>query len=87
MRVANRSAGAAALLIGLLLLQIFGGLLSTLQILDSTSESKFINSSLTDNGDGTWTVENFKSAVDSKDRSRCGALAPPEGLYLMEVKY
>ncbi|MEE3310976.1 MAG: DNRLRE domain-containing protein, partial [Candidatus Thermoplasmatota archaeon] len=56
MRVANRSAGAAALLIGLLLLQIFGSLLSTPQILDSTSESKFINSSLTDNGDGTWTV-------------------------------
>ena len=38
-------------------------------------------------GDGTWTVENFKSAVEFRDRSKCGALAPPEGLYLMEVKY
>ena len=56
MRVATRSCGSAALLIALLLLQIFAGLLSTPQILDSPSESKYINSSLTDNGDGTWTV-------------------------------
>ena len=38
-------------------------------------------------GEGTWSVEDFRHAVDSKDRSKCGALAPPEGLYLMEVTY
>ena len=38
-------------------------------------------------GEGTWSVEDFRNAVDSKDRSKCGALAPPEGLYLMEVTY
>ena len=38
-------------------------------------------------GEGSWSVEDFRYAVDSKDRSKCGALAPPEGLYLMEVTY
>ena len=38
-------------------------------------------------GEGSWSVEDFRHAVDSKDRSKCGALAPPEGLYLMEVTY
>jgi len=56
MRVRDRGWGAACLLIGLLLLQILGGLSSPVSILEIEPHSKHINSSLTDNGDGTWTV-------------------------------
>ncbi len=56
MRVDTRSGGGAALLVGLLLLQILAGLLPPSQILASEPSSKLTNSSLTDNGDGTWTV-------------------------------
>ena len=56
MRVRGRGWGAAFLLIGLLLLQILGGLASPVPNLEIEPHSKHINSSLTDNGDGTWTV-------------------------------
>ncbi|MCS5535724.1 MAG: hypothetical protein NZ802_07710, partial [Candidatus Poseidoniales archaeon] len=52
----TRSGGGAALLVGLLLLQILAGLLPPSQNLASEPPSKLTNSSLTDNGDGTWTV-------------------------------
>ena len=38
-------------------------------------------------GEGAWTPQDFQNALNSKDRSRCGALAPSDGLYFMEVKY
>ena len=38
-------------------------------------------------GDGKWTLRDFRDALDSADRSRCGPLAPPEGLYLVKVDY
>ena len=38
-------------------------------------------------GDGSWSIQDFDKALKSKDRSKCGALAPSEGLYFMEVKY
>lgn len=38
-------------------------------------------------GDGRWSADNLKSALDAKDRTRCGALAPPDGLYLIRVDY
>jgi tRNA pseudouridine38-40 synthase len=38
-------------------------------------------------GEGKWSAKDLKDALDAKDRSRCGALAPPEGLYLMRVDY
>ena len=56
MRDGNRSGRAAFLLIGLLILQIIGGLPSPASNLEIEPLSKHINSSLTDNGDGTWTV-------------------------------
>ncbi|MDE0708550.1 MAG: hypothetical protein OSB33_06335 [Candidatus Poseidoniales archaeon] len=56
MRVGVRSRGSASLLIGLLLLQILAGLAAPVATLESSIGSKHINSSLTDNGDGTWTV-------------------------------
>tara|TARA_B100001750_G_scaffold244094_1_gene260692 strand:+ start:52 stop:3351 length:3300 start_codon:yes stop_codon:yes gene_type:complete len=56
MRVANRSAGGAAFLVGLLVIQILSGLSFPPQILDDEPAPKPTNSSLTNNGDGTWTV-------------------------------
>ena len=53
MRDGNRSGRAAFLLIGLLILQIIGGLSSPDSNLEIEPLSKHINSSLTDNGDGT----------------------------------
>jgi len=38
-------------------------------------------------GDGSWSIQDFDKALKSKNRSKCGALAPSEGLYFMEVKY
>jgi tRNA pseudouridine38-40 synthase len=38
-------------------------------------------------GEGKWSVGDFKSALDAADRSRCGPLAPPSGLYLVRVDY
>jgi tRNA pseudouridine38-40 synthase len=38
-------------------------------------------------GEGKWSAQDLKDALEAKDRARCGALAPPEGLYLMRVDY
>ena len=38
-------------------------------------------------GESSWSINDFDLALKSKDRSKCGALAPSEGLYFMEVKY
>lgn len=38
-------------------------------------------------GEGKWTPRDFRAALDASDRSRCGPLAPPEGLYLVSVDY
>ena len=38
-------------------------------------------------GERSWSVNDFGDALSSKERSRCGAVAPPDGLYFMEVKY
>lgn len=38
-------------------------------------------------GEGRWTPEAFRAALDAADRSRCGPLAPPDGLYLTGVDY
>ena len=38
-------------------------------------------------GDGSWSIHDFDNALKSKNRSKCGALAPSEGLYFMEVRY
>lgn len=38
-------------------------------------------------GEGRWTAHEFRAALDAVDRSRCGPLAPPEGLYLVRVDY
>lgn len=38
-------------------------------------------------GSGKWTADDLKAALDSRDRARCGAVAPPDGLFLMQVDY
>jgi tRNA pseudouridine38-40 synthase len=38
-------------------------------------------------GEGRWSPQDLKDALDAKDRARCGALAPSCGLYLMRVDY
>jgi tRNA pseudouridine38-40 synthase len=36
---------------------------------------------------GKWSPKDFKSALDAADRSRCGPVAPADGLYLVAVDY
>jgi tRNA pseudouridine38-40 synthase len=42
---------------------------------------------LVDVGKGKTTPEEFMEIVDSKDRTNAGITAPPQGLFLKEVKY
>ena len=42
---------------------------------------------LLDVGTGKITVEEFTAILSSKDRRKAGMNVPPEGLYLMKVKY
>jgi tRNA pseudouridine38-40 synthase len=38
-------------------------------------------------GEGKWTVRDLEKALAAKDRSACGPVAPPDGLYLVMVDY
>jgi tRNA pseudouridine38-40 synthase len=38
-------------------------------------------------GEGKWSACDIASALEAKDRTRCGTVAPPEGLYLVRVSY
>lgn len=38
-------------------------------------------------GEGKWSPADFRAALDAKDRSRCGGMAPSAGLYLIGVDY
>ena len=38
-------------------------------------------------GEGKWTLQDFRSALKAKDRSKGGQTAPAAGLYLIGVKY
>jgi len=38
-------------------------------------------------GKGNMTVEEFKDILESRDRGKAGVAAPPQGLFLKEVKY
>jgi tRNA pseudouridine38-40 synthase len=38
-------------------------------------------------GEGKWNGDDLRAALDARDRTRCGPLAPPDGLYLMRVDY
>jgi tRNA pseudouridine38-40 synthase len=38
-------------------------------------------------GSGRWSAANLRAALEAKDRTRCGQVAPPHGLYLVAVDY
>jgi tRNA pseudouridine38-40 synthase len=38
-------------------------------------------------GDGAWTADRLKAALDARDRAACGQVAPPDGLFLTGVDY
>jgi tRNA pseudouridine38-40 synthase len=38
-------------------------------------------------GTAKWTPDDMAAALEARDRSACGPVAPPDGLYLMRVDY
>lgn len=38
-------------------------------------------------GDGKWSADDLTAALQARDRTACGQVAPPDGLYLMKVDY
>ena len=38
-------------------------------------------------GEGKWSADDLSSALDARDRARCGPVTPPSGLYLVRVEY
>ncbi|HEY0437050.1 MAG TPA: tRNA pseudouridine(38-40) synthase TruA [Phenylobacterium sp.] len=43
--------------------------------------------SIAEVGLGRWTAADLKAALEAADRTACGTVAPPEGLYLVAVSY
>lgn len=38
-------------------------------------------------GEGKWTSDDLARVLNARDRTACGPVAPPDGLYLMKVEY
>jgi len=38
-------------------------------------------------GEGKWSREDMRAALEARDRTKGGPTAPPQGLYLTSVKY
>ena len=38
-------------------------------------------------GEGRWLADDVARALEARDRTRCGPVAPPAGLTLMRVDY
>ena len=38
-------------------------------------------------GEGKWSAEDLRAALEARDRNACGPVAPPDGLYLVRVDY
>jgi tRNA pseudouridine38-40 synthase len=60
----------------------------------STSARSFLHhqvrsmvGSLVHVGEGKWSAADLADALAARDRTRCGQVAPPHGLYLVRVEY
>lgn len=51
------------------------------------NQVRSIAGSLVQVGLGRWSAQDLMDALDARDRSRCGPVAPPDGLYLLRVDY
>ena len=38
-------------------------------------------------GEGKWSAADLAAALAARDRTACGQVAPPQGLYLVRVEY
>jgi tRNA pseudouridine38-40 synthase len=38
-------------------------------------------------GEGKWSTDDLAAALAARDRTACGHVAPPQGLYLVRVEY
>jgi tRNA pseudouridine38-40 synthase len=38
-------------------------------------------------GEGKWSADDLAAALAARDRTACGQVAPPHGLYLVRVEY
>jgi tRNA pseudouridine38-40 synthase len=38
-------------------------------------------------GEGKWSADDLRKVLEARDRTACGPVAPPDGLYLMKVEY
>ena len=38
-------------------------------------------------GEGRWSADDLAQALAARDRTACAQVAPPDGLYLMQVDY
>jgi tRNA pseudouridine38-40 synthase len=38
-------------------------------------------------GEGKWSADDIAASLGARDRTACGQVAPPQGLYLMRVDY
>jgi tRNA pseudouridine38-40 synthase len=38
-------------------------------------------------GEGKWTPDDMQRALEARDRTACGPVGPPQGLYLLRVDY
>ncbi len=38
-------------------------------------------------GEGKWSVDDVRAALEARDRKACGPVAPPDGLYFLAVDY
>jgi tRNA pseudouridine38-40 synthase len=51
------------------------------------SQVRSIVGSLVAVGDGKWSADDLTRALAARDRTACGQVAPPDGLYLIRVDY
>jgi tRNA pseudouridine38-40 synthase len=65
-----------------------------LDVLVHTSARSFLHNqvrsmvgSLVMVGAGNWSADDLSQALAARDRTACGQVAPPDGLYLMKVDY